>query len=672
MKLIDELILILLDEKVGYIDLIDSWDFSCVVAGSIIADLALIFKIDSDLEKLTVIDSEPPGDPILDRFLNEIVVDDTERTVQFWIEKFAVYSDEIVHEVMNNLVEKDILTYEAGGYWELSHSVAKTRQYRGADGSTVQEAKFRITNAILNDEIPSPRDVLLISILNSCFYFKLLLSEEDYAEQFERIQTLSNADLIGQSIVTSIQTTSLLPRAKLKGRLQPHTPLKLKHLLKSRKEFFAGNLPRGLLKLYRELGPVIDTPYKMGGQGVKLLMGPEVNQWFNRSGRLYLRTKDYIKGLEGAFGANRTLPGLDGAEHFRLRKTLRNVYSRGSLLARLPELLHLSRRGILGLKEGSEFSAPEKFKNTMGIQLGHLKVGVDCEQELDSLLQYKERAMRVYAANILPKCTLATPKMKRAKGKVADYIESIKAAHTPALRQGKPQDLADTIIELHRQDPQFFPETDITFQFAAALIAGVYLGSALGFVLYELIKHPEYYERVYEEAAKIFGGGNEPTAEDFSDENTKVTHSVFIESERLWPVIPIQVRSVMNHCYVQDYELKPDTRVIIGQTVPHFMEEFYSDPFEFNPDRFLSGRETTSGSNYAPYGLGTHHCLGHRYVEIQMIVNIMLLVYHFKLELAPSSYEMKLNPFPTAAPRRNMRIRVAEVRNPVIQSKMEI
>ena len=52
----------------------------------------------------------------------------------------------------------------------------------------------------------------------------------------------------------------------------------------------------------------------MGGQRVIALMGAEVNHWVNKQGRFYLRSKDYIKNFEAAFGASRTLPGMDGPE----------------------------------------------------------------------------------------------------------------------------------------------------------------------------------------------------------------------------------------------------------------------------------------------------------------------------------------------------------------------
>ena len=210
------------------------------------------------------------------------------------------------------------------------------------------------------------------------------------------------------------------------------------------------------------------------------------------------------------------------------------------------------------------------------------------------------------------------------------------------------------------------PETDLTFPFAATLVASLYMGNALAFSLYNLIKHPEIYARVAEEAEALLANGRKPDAEDFDGDKVDVTRRVFLESERLYPVIPAQIRTVMNRCIVAGVELEAKTLLLIGNTGTHYMEEFFPNPLEFDIDRFLPGREEHLQKGvYVPYGLGTHHCLGHRYLELQAIVNLLFIVYHFDLELSPSKYKMRINPFSNLSPSKKMKLRVAKIRNPV-------
>lgn len=87
MRLAEELILLLLDEKSGYLEQLHGWSLSCVLAGAVLADLSLERRIDTDLESLVVVDSTPTGDELLDPVLQQIVADSTTRGAQYWVEK---------------------------------------------------------------------------------------------------------------------------------------------------------------------------------------------------------------------------------------------------------------------------------------------------------------------------------------------------------------------------------------------------------------------------------------------------------------------------------------------------------------------------------------------------------------------------------------------------------
>ena len=118
----------------------------------------------------------------------------------------------------------------------------------------------------------------------------------------------------------------------------------------------------------------------------------------------------------------------------------------------------------------------------------------------------------------------------------------------------------------------------------------------------------------------------------------------------------------MNGCVIDGFEIPVGTRLLICQTASHYLEDLYKDPLTFDIDRYLPGREEhLAHGAYAPYGLGTHHCLGHKWVELQMAVNLLLIAYHAKLEMVPASYTLGINPFPTAAPDRKLKFRVAEL-----------
>ena len=256
----------------------------------------------------------------------------------------------------------------------------------------------------------------------------------------------------------------------------------------------------------------------------------------------------------------------------------------------------------------------------------------------------------------------AVDRSKKRKN-VFELLERIKAAHTPAQRAGKPRDFIDDMLSLHISDPQFLPETDSDFVYVGPLIASIYLGSALAFALYSMISHPDLYERVQAEADALFGNGY-PGKEDFTMSAIDVTHRMIMESHRLYPIIPVTIRHVMNPIVFEGYQIPVGARVIIAQTAPHYLEENFPDPLRFDIDRYLPGREEhKQRGSYAPFGLGTHTCLGSQWVDFQMVVNVLLIAHHFRIDLDPADYRLRFNPFPTSSPDKKLKFVITERRH---------
>ena len=664
-RLAEELILLMLDEQSGYLEMVPGWDFSCVMAGAVLADLALEDRIDTDLNTLYVVDPSPTGDGLLDPALKEIAESQEKSDAQYWIERNTSRSNEIVAATLDRLVERKILDYQSGGFWGLSRSVSRTGTYPTSDVQVRREAKQRILNVILNDVIPDPRDAILIALMHTCGGFKLVLDQEDYDEKLERIETLARLDLIGRTVADAVKDSTAKPKSRRAVQTKPIPRLGYLDILRQ-PGFRTGNIAKGLHGIFQEHGPVVRMPFKMRKAPVVALLGAETNQWLNRHGRFFVRSKDYIQDLERAFGATRTLPGLDGAEHYKMRKSLQSAYSRAALAGRLPELFHHCRASLKQWNEGDVFVASPSFKKHISRQISHLMIGVDCRDYVDELLEYEHRALITQVTGVLPQFMLKTPRMRRYRKRIRELQDAITSSHTPAQRKGKPPDLADAILELHKNDPLFLPETDITFPFVASMVASIYLGSGVAFAVYSMARRPELYEQVHREAEALFGGGRTPEAEEFNLDNIDVTHRLCLESGRLYPVIPWQLRTVMNECVVNGFQIPPKTHLLVCQTATHYNENHFRDPLEFDIDRYLSGRaEHTAPGAYAPWGLGTHTCLGNRWVELQMAVNVLLIAYHLKLEVTPADYKMRMNPFPTASPDRRLKFRVAEVTNPI-------
>ena len=666
MRFTEELLLLLHSEESGYFVPIPEWQMSCAVAGSVLMELALENRIDSDLESLVLTDATPTGDELLDPSLEEIAQEEKIRSPQYWVERIALRADNISDTAIERLVKRGIFQSDEGGFWTLTSRVTRTRRYPLVDGWAGEEIKGRIMRTLLDGEIPDPRDVPIIGLVNYCGGFRAMMDPEEYELAKERIELFSGMDLIGRAIGPAVRSSYRPPESLRAARRRPLPTVSLLEMISS-KTFRSGNLPKFMAEKHKQLGSVFRL--KVPSRRIVVLAGLDTNAWVSKKGRLYLRTRDYLEGFQTEWGTARSIASMDGADHFRMRRAVRAGNSRAVIRDRLSELFAMGRRSFGAWGIGKTLPGEMACQRFIGEQIVQLSVSIDPADLpsgiLDDLLLFEYRALQVHVMRVLPKFTLRTPKMNRYRNRVLELYAQIHAAHTPGQREGKRRDLVDDLMDLHHSDPQFLSETDLGFAFIAPIIAGHYLGSAMAFTIYELIKNPHYRERIAAEADALFANGD-PVADDLNPEAMDAAHRFVMEVLRLHPVIPVHMRTAMNAFEIGGIEVPAYSTVLVAFPATHYMEEYFAEPEKFDINRFAEPRsEHRQTGAYAPFGVGTHICGGSRWTELQMAANLLLIARHLELELVPKDYQLKLSPLPKTSPNKKFKFRVTKLRHPL-------
>ena len=659
LTLTQELILMLLNEETGYFHQVPGWDLNCAVVGAVLAELSLRSRIDTDMESLFLLDSTETGNPTIDPILKEIASEQSQHDTRYWIEHLAPRAEMIIDSVLDRLVELKILEHHDGEFWTLARTDWKTELYSDVEAGTASQfVRTRISRAIFMNEIPDPRDVIVICLVNTCDVFRFMFQLDDESE--ERIKTICQMDLIGRSIADAVAQNLAGPTLRRAAFTRKIPTVSLRKLLLN-PHVRDGNLNALFASLAQEYGPVfkIRPPF---AKPMVFLAGLEANRWVHKHGRMYLRARDYFSDFEKVYGASGLLPSLDGADHFRLRKSLSPAYSRGRLGGQLDRLYHQARSYMADWNVGDAYSATSMCRRMINAQLSPLFIGVDTQDVMEDLMKFKERALSVHVARMLPKFTLNTPGMKRRAKSLDTLMERIESVHTPAQRAGSPRDLVDEYLSLHASDPQFLPESNLRFAFSAALIASVYLGDTFSLVVYAMASRPALYESIRDEADAMFGNGD-PDVDAFTPSAIDVTHRFLMECMRMYPIVPMSIRNVMNACVFEGYELPLGERLHIAPTATHYMSDVFPDPYTFDIDRYLPPRHEHRSPGYAPYGLGTHMCLGTRWMELQLAVNLLMLAHYFRLEVSPANFKLRFNPFPSLKPSKKLKFVVSEQRH---------
>ena len=209
----EELVLLLHDEDGAPLpirqDAID-----CALAGAVLMDLAFANRIDTDLQTLTVIDQKATGNIALDRILEKLAARAQPMDTRTWIGELCIDEAGAIHEaVLSSLVGDERLARRARGPWGLGGL-----RYPRMDDAAVRGINLRVRQTLAADDIPEPRDVALISLLDACDLLGQVVPTREIDQRRARIGQLRRMDLIGREVANAIahaeRSTLLAIRAR--------------------------------------------------------------------------------------------------------------------------------------------------------------------------------------------------------------------------------------------------------------------------------------------------------------------------------------------------------------------------------------------------------------------------------------------------------------------------
>lgn len=668
MRFAEEILLLLYDKESGELQPVDERSLRCALAGAALMELALENRIDSDPRRLSVVDPTPVQDDLLDPCLAEIVAAEQDAGTSYWIDHFASpgFVDAMRELALERLIQRGILRRQDSGLLSLSRRVARGHRYPAVDGEAGQAVEARIMGILFADDIPQPREVMLITLVEACGMFQRVLKPSELDEVQDRISLICTFEEIGRSVFHAIKSAGIDdgPQARIAVPSAPAAVSNEPPFADAGERRIAGNL-RGLMgdltayltRNHLNLGPVFRI--RVPPRALTVLAGPEANLFYQRHGRFLFRSIDAYDGLHQGFGAHRWLVGMDGKEHAQLRKTLADGYSSASLAKNIDTAIAIASRAADEWPENRFVGVLEVFRRVLTEQLGVSTTGVSSEKYVDDMFRYLDRLMVVTMSRKLPRFTLRTPRIRRARRQIERLGEEIIDHHKPEKRAGKPNDLVDDILALHRDEPQFMPEYDLLSAIVGPYFAGMHTAANVGsFMFYEVLNNAGVTERIRAEADALFAYPTESIPGRLR--SLDVTHRALMETMRIHNVVPAVRRTVVNSFEFGGYRIPVRTPVLVAFGVTHLLPEHFPEPHKFDVERFAPERaEHKARGVFNPFGLGVHRCLGSNFAVAQIMLTIATLLHRAEFAMDPPDYELGVNHRPNPAPDRKFRVRVA-------------
>jgi hypothetical protein len=176
------------------------------LAGAVLAELTLAGRVMMRRPggAVTVRDDAPMDDPLLDDCLGMIA--ETRRSARTWFLRFSVAGD-LRHRVAEGLVRRGILRTEKRILGRRYPEVAREPELRVHD---------RLYAAVFDDEdYPSPRTIVLLSIAHSTGLFEKIFGELD-ADRRLRVEILVEDEVthaLTKELVTAMKVIQVLAAA---------------------------------------------------------------------------------------------------------------------------------------------------------------------------------------------------------------------------------------------------------------------------------------------------------------------------------------------------------------------------------------------------------------------------------------------------------------------------
>lgn len=416
-----------------------------------------------------------------------------------------------------------------------------------------------------------------------------------------------------------------------------------------------GDIRAFLTEAYLRHGPVFRL--RVLHRRFTVLAGLEANEFVGREGKDLLSSEQTWQPEAHFFGATRSLLTMDGPEHAQLRRAQAPGYSRGVIESHLPEVVRSVREQIACWPTDCAFPAIEALQKLLAGQLGIHVAGFSPQAYLDDLPFFVRRVLATTVTRQEPRILLHTPRFRRARRRIWEMAEEVKAANTPN-RSGCPvSQLIPDVLRLLQTHPDLLPESDLRLTVLGPFIAGLdTAASTCAFLLYALLKDPALLASARSEADELLAG-RDLTPERF--ECFDVIRRALQETLRMYPIAPALQRTAKVAFTFAGYEVPAGETIIVATTVPHYLPQYFPDPTRFDIDRHTpEKRRQLPARCLAPFGLGAHTCLGAGLAEALIIVTVATLLWRVDLAMEPSDYRLKIDPKPTPRPDQNFRIKV--------------
>uniref|UniRef100_A0A182JM22 Uncharacterized protein n=1 Tax=Anopheles atroparvus TaxID=41427 RepID=A0A182JM22_ANOAO len=168
--------------------------------------------------------------------------------------------------------------------------------------------------------------------------------------------------------------------------------------------------------------------------------------------------------------------------------------------------------------------------------------------------------------------------------------------------------------------------------------------SGIAFTFYQLAKHPDIQEKLYQEIVDVLGADFRTVPLSYGTlQSFPYLDMVVKESLRLLPPVSNIGRRLVEDIEMNGVTVPAGTDISIPIFVIHRNPAVYPEPERFVPERFSEENTQRRGPyDYMPFSIGSRNCIGQRYALMEMKITVVRMLAHYRILPGSAMCQMRL------------------------------
>jgi cytochrome P450 len=420
-----------------------------------------------------------------------------------------------------------------------------------------------------------------------------------------------------------------------------------------------------LLDAYERFGPVFTM--RVFHSNNVFMIGPEANHYMlvSHAGNFSWR-EGHMGDLSALLGDG--LLTIDGEFHRRSRRIMLPAFHHESIAAALSAMNAEIEQALDGWRDGwrvdlyrwtRRLALRIAMKALFGFELDLAAARTDMARAFEQALGFWAHA---YWFQVIRGPGTPFARMQSARRELDRVIFDEIARRRREGARG--DDLLSALLDATDEDGNRLSDRQVRDEVMTLLFAGHdTTTSTIGFMFYELARHPEVVAGLRAEQEQVLGD-EPPGAAILMSGGLELLEMVLDETLRLYPPAWIGARRSTKTYEFAGATVPGGVYVAYSSWVSHHLPHVFPEPDEFRPERFApAAKAALPKGAYVPFGAGSRICIGMRFGQLEVKAIASELLRRFDFELEPG-YRLRVRQMPTIGPRDGLPLIVRRRQTP--------